>query len=78
MQALNSNQPVRSLEVSTDGGRNWKSTTRQDYNYFQKSDGGGFLADRLSVRVTCTNGRQVTASNIDPASTAHYSTSGNC
>ena len=78
MQAYNSNLPIASLEVSADGGKTWQATVRQDFNYFQKSDGSGVGVDRFEVRVTCTNGRQVTVSNVDAASTSNYQASGNC
>lgn len=78
MQSFNSNQPIQSLEVSTDGGQTWQGTVRQDFNYFQKGDGSGFLADTFSVRVTCTNGKQVTVSGVDASSTSEYTASGNC
>lgn len=76
MQVFNSNEPVKSLEVSTDGGSSWSSTTRQEYNYFENSS--GFGADTMDVRVTCTSGKQVVVSGVGIASGSEFTGSGNC
>lgn len=78
MQVVNSNNAVTALDVSVDGGKTWQSTVRQDYNYFQKSDSSGFGTDTVTVRVTCSNGKTVTLSNIGVADSSSYTASGNC
>lgn len=49
MQLLNRNQPVTSLDVSSDGGKTWQGTVRKDYNYFQKAGRGGRLWGGLGL-----------------------------
>ncbi|KAH6656295.1 RlpA-like double-psi beta-barrel-protein domain-containing protein-containing protein [Truncatella angustata] len=66
MQVVNHNQPVSKLEVSTDGGSTWQATTRQDYNFFEKSS--GFGTDTVAVRVTGSNGKTVVVKNVSVAS----------
>ncbi|TLD15620.1 uncharacterized protein PgNI_01989 [Pyricularia grisea] len=78
MQVFNSNQQVKSLDVSTDGGATWQGTTRRPYNYFEKTSGGGFGADSLTVRVTCVGGGQVMMSNVGVAGGSSFTASGNC
>lgn len=78
MQVMNANTAVKALDVSTDGGSTWKPTVRQDFNYFQKSDSSGFGTDTVTVRVTCSNGKTVTLSNIGVASSSEHVASGNC
>jgi expansin (peptidoglycan-binding protein) len=62
MQVINANEPVTKLEVSTDGGSNWQSTTRTDYNYFENSS--GFGTDSVTVRVTGESGTTVVVKNV--------------
>ncbi len=64
MQVVNANYPVTALDVSTDGGSTWQPTQRQDYNYFQKSDGSGFGTETVTVRVTCSNGGKVVLTSV--------------
>ncbi|RYP91520.1 hypothetical protein DL770_002366 [Monosporascus sp. CRB-9-2] len=78
MQVVNSNSAVTALDVSTDGGKTWQSTVRQDYNYFQKGDSSGFGTDKVTVRVKCSSGKTVTLSNIGVQSSSEYIASGNC
>jgi expansin (peptidoglycan-binding protein) len=59
MQVVNNNIGVSALEISIDGTRTWQSTTRREYNYFEKQGGGGFGSDYLDVRITATDGRQL-------------------
>jgi expansin (peptidoglycan-binding protein) len=55
MQVQNANWPIDTLHVSTDGGRNWENTLSRDYNFFEKSGGGGFGTTRVDLRITCFN-----------------------
>ncbi|KAK0730229.1 RlpA-like double-psi beta-barrel-protein domain-containing protein-containing protein [Lasiosphaeris hirsuta] len=78
MQVLNANFPVTALHVSTDGGNRWEETTRQNYNYFEKEGKGGFGKDRVMVRVSCSNGRQVILPDVSMEEKAETSTPVNC
>lgn len=62
MQVVNANVPVASLEVSTDGGNTWRSTTRKYYNYFENQS--GFGTDTVDVRVTSVLGGTVTVKDV--------------
>ncbi|KAF7716727.1 Expansin [Penicillium ucsense] len=75
MQVVNANEPVTKLEVSTDGGNSWKSTTRTDYNYFEQSS--GFGADSFDVRVTGQSGTTVVVKNVGPTAESVYKASAN-
>jgi expansin (peptidoglycan-binding protein) len=62
MQVLNCNYPITALDVSTDNTNSWQPTIRRDYNYFERNataGSGGFGADRVTVRISCSNGKQV-------------------
>ena len=63
MQVVNANKEVSSLEVSTDGGNTWKSTTRQEYNFFENSS--GFGTTTVDVKVTSTDGDVVTIKDVN-------------
>ncbi|KAK0652420.1 RlpA-like double-psi beta-barrel-protein domain-containing protein-containing protein [Cercophora newfieldiana] len=78
LQALNANYPITGLEVSTNGGSTWQSTTRRDYNYFEKSSGGGFGTQTVTVRVSCANGAKVTVQNVNVNAGSVTQASGNC
>ncbi|KAI8234695.1 hypothetical protein K4K57_010878 [Colletotrichum sp. SAR 10_99] len=78
MQVMNHNYPVTKFEVSADGGKTWQSIVRQDYNYWQKSSGDGFNVDTVSVRVTCSNGKQVVINNVGTTEKAQFKASANC
>ncbi|CAG8971270.1 hypothetical protein HYALB_00001436 [Hymenoscyphus albidus] len=62
MQVVNANKAVKSLEVSTDGGSTWKSTSRQTYNFFENS--AGFGTTTVDVKVTSSSGETVVVKNI--------------
>lgn len=62
MQAFNANEPVESLEVSTDGGATWKSTARQPYNFFEEPS--GFGVDSVDVRVTSSMGNTIVVKGV--------------
>lgn len=69
LQVLNANLPITALDVSTDGGQNWEETVRREYNFFERATGksGGFSADRVMVRVSCSNGRRVILPEVSAA-----------
>ncbi|EPS34622.1 hypothetical protein PDE_09586 [Penicillium oxalicum 114-2] len=75
MQVVNANEPVTKLEVSTDGGNTWQSTTRTDYNYFEQSS--GFGADSFDIRVTGQSGSTVVVKNVGTTAQASYEASKN-
>ncbi|KAL5604459.1 hypothetical protein BROUX41_002428 [Berkeleyomyces rouxiae] len=62
MQVVNANEPVKSLEVSTDGGATWEATERQEYNFFERSS--GFGASEVDIRVTSETGKVLTVKNV--------------
>ncbi|KAF7960569.1 hypothetical protein EAE96_000248 [Botrytis aclada] len=61
MQVVNAAEGVSKLEVSTDGGSTWQSTTRTTYNYFEHSAGYG---SKVNVRVTGLSGKTVVVNNV--------------
>ncbi|KAL3463976.1 RlpA-like double-psi beta-barrel-protein domain-containing protein-containing protein [Aspergillus heterothallicus] len=75
MQVVNANEAVESLEVSTDGGSNWQSTTRSFYNFFENSS--GFGTDTVDVRVTGTSGKTVVVKDVSVSSASSTTASGN-
>ncbi|KAH7159648.1 RlpA-like double-psi beta-barrel-protein domain-containing protein-containing protein [Dactylonectria estremocensis] len=75
IQVVNSNVPVAKLEVSTDGGSTWQSTTRQDYNFFEES--AGFGVETVDVRVTSTTGETITVSKVGVTPDAEYTAASN-
>jgi expansin len=75
MQVMNANVPVKTLEVSTDGGKSWKGTTRQDYNYFENAS--GFGVDSVTVRVTSVTGESTVVQNVGTTSEASFTGPGN-
>lgn len=75
MQVMNANVAVEKLEVSTDGGKSWKATTRQPYNFFENS--AGFGADMVDVKVTSTNGKTVVTKGVKVASDSVMTGAGN-
>ncbi|KAI0417439.1 carbohydrate-binding module family 63 protein [Xylaria grammica] len=75
MQVVNANEPVSKLEVSTDGGSTWKSTTRQEYNFFENSS--GFGTDTVTIRVTSESGSTVVVKNVSVASDSQVTAGSN-
>lgn len=75
MQVVNANEAVTSLEVSTDGGSTWQSTTRSDYNYFENSS--GFGTETVDVRVTGKSGKVVTVTDVSVSSGVEVTAGGN-
>ncbi|KAF7905958.1 hypothetical protein EAF00_000237 [Botryotinia globosa] len=62
MQVVNAAEGVAKLDVSTDGGKTWQSTTRTTYNYFEHSSGYGA---KVNVRVTGLSGKTVIINNVE-------------
>lgn len=62
MQVVNAAEGVSKLEVSTDGSKTWKSTTRTTYNFFENSSGFGTTS--VDVRVTGLSGSTVIIKNV--------------
>ncbi|KAF1851003.1 carbohydrate-binding module family 63 protein [Cucurbitaria berberidis CBS 394.84] len=75
MQVMNSNVKVSKLEVSTDGGSSWKSTTRKEYNYFENPS--GFGADSVDVKVTSVNGDSIVVKDVSIAASSTKTSKGN-
>ena len=65
MQVQNANTAVKSLEVSTDGGKTWQKTERKEYNYFENS--AGFGTSSVDVKVTGTSGESIVVKNVSIA-----------
>jgi expansin len=63
MQVVNANKRVASLDVSTDGGSTWKSTSRQSYNFFENSS--GFGTSTVDVKVTSIDGDVVVVKDVE-------------
>ncbi|EAW12821.1 putative extracellular cellulase CelA/allergen Asp F7-like [Aspergillus clavatus NRRL 1] len=75
MQVVNANEPVASLEVSTNGGSTWQPTTRTYYNFFENAS--GFGADTVDVRVTGVSGKSLTVKNVGVGSSSSVTASSN-
>ena len=75
MQVVNANEPVKSLEVSTDSGKTWQSTTRKDYNFFEYQS--GFGTQTVDVKVTSTTGKTITVSNVSVEADSQHKASSN-
>ena len=75
MQVVNSNEAVSALEVSTDGGSTWQSTTRTEYNFFENSS--GFGTDTVDVRVTSASGGTIEVSDVSVTSDSQATASSN-
>ncbi|KAL1865730.1 hypothetical protein Daus18300_007106 [Diaporthe australafricana] len=75
MQVVNSNRAVSKLEVSTDGGSTWKSTTRTSYNFFENST--GFGTSTVDVRVTSASGGTIKVSKVSVASDSKVTAASN-
>ncbi|KAF7547466.1 hypothetical protein G7046_g8995 [Stylonectria norvegica] len=75
MQVVNANEPVKSLEVSIDGGSTWAATTRKDYNFFENPS--GFGTSTVDVRVTSTTGKTITMKNVGVTSDSQIKGSSN-
>ncbi|KAF5665352.1 extracellular cellulase [Fusarium heterosporum] len=75
IQVVNSNEPVKSLEVSTDGGKTWKKTQRQDYNFFENPS--GFGSTSVDVKITSSTGKTVIVNKVGVTPDAQYKAKSN-
>ncbi|KAH6691690.1 rare lipoprotein A [Plectosphaerella plurivora] len=75
MQVVNASERVSKLEVSTDGGKTWAGTSRQDYNFFEQPS--GFGTSSVDVRVTSLSGKTVVVKGVKVASDAQTTASSN-
>lgn len=75
MQVMNANVPVAKLEVSTDSGKTWKSTTRKDYNFFENPS--GFGTQNVDVKITSVKGGTVIVNNVSVAPNTLKTAGGN-
>lgn len=65
MQVTEANKPVKSLDVSTDGGKTWQATQRRDYNFFQKLDRKGFGTKPVDIRINSQEGQSIIIKNVN-------------
>ncbi|KAA1064499.1 hypothetical protein PGT21_005324 [Puccinia graminis f. sp. tritici] len=79
IQVQGANTPLKSLEVSTDGGSSWTPLEVQsNSNYYQPKNGKG-LGTTGDIRVTCLSGKQFVTKNIELATPeSPKAGSGNC
>ncbi|KAF5596601.1 Expansin 2 [Fusarium pseudocircinatum] len=75
IQVVNANEPVKSVQVSTDGGSTWKSTERKDYNFFENP--AGFGKTSVDVKVTSSTGKSVVVKNVGVTAGAQYKAGSN-
>ncbi|KAH7201611.1 RlpA-like double-psi beta-barrel-protein domain-containing protein-containing protein [Fusarium oxysporum] len=75
IQVVNANEPVKSVQVSIDGGSTWKSTERKDYNFFENP--AGFGKTSVDVKVTSSTGKSVVVKNVGVTAGAQYKASSN-
>jgi expansin len=61
-QVVGAKRRTASMEVSTDQGSTWKSTTRQTYNFFEISSGVG--ASTAWIKVTSYVGTTVVVKDV--------------
>jgi len=75
MQVMNANVRVSKLEVSIDGGKSWKATTRQPYNFFENSN--GFGTDSMDVKITNVDGKTIVVQGVSIAAGSTKTAGGN-
>lgn len=78
LQVVGSRQRITKLEISTNGGSTWLSTTRQTTSNFFQPDTWPSAASSGSVRLTCQSGKQIITHNVRFESTLKVTASGNC
>ena len=75
LQVVNANEGISSLDVSTDGGATWQSTSRADYNFFEQTS--GFGTETVDVRLTSTSGETMVVSGVSVSSDAQTTATSN-
>ncbi|KAH6966921.1 RlpA-like double-psi beta-barrel-protein domain-containing protein-containing protein [Fusarium venenatum] len=75
IQVVNANEPVKSVEVSVDGGKTWKTTERKDYNFFENP--AGFGKESVDVKITSSTGKTVIVNKVGVTADAQYKAKSN-
>ncbi|OBS22445.1 hypothetical protein FPOA_08782 [Fusarium poae] len=75
IQVVNANEPVKSVEVSIDGGKTWKATERKDYNFFENPS--GFGKESVDVKITSSTGKTVIVNKVGVTAGAQYKAKSN-
>ncbi|PSK45212.1 Papain inhibitor [Elsinoe australis] len=74
-QVVNAKRRTTKMEVSIDGGKTYKSTNRQTYNFFEISSGAG--AAKATIRITSETGSTVVVQNVPMTGDAVVTAGGN-
>ncbi|KAJ4125390.1 hypothetical protein NW768_009007 [Fusarium equiseti] len=75
IQVVNANEPVKSVEVSTDGGKTWSKTERKEYNFFENPSGFGKAS--VDVKITSSTGKTVIVNKVGVTPDAQYKAKAN-
>jgi expansin (peptidoglycan-binding protein) len=75
IQVVNANEPVKSVEVSVDGGKTWGKTERKDYNFFENPS--GFGKESVDVKITSSTGKTVVVNKVGVTADAQYKAKSN-
>ncbi|KAI1068936.1 hypothetical protein LB507_006434 [Fusarium sp. FIESC RH6] len=75
IQVVNANEPVKSVEVSTDGGKTWSKTERKEYNFFENPS--GFGKESVDVKITSSTGKTVVVNKVGVTPDAQYKAKAN-
>ncbi|KAM0300898.1 hypothetical protein HYE67_004822 [Fusarium culmorum] len=75
IQVVNSNEPVKSVEVSVNGGKTWQKTQRKDYNFFENP--AGFGKTSVDVKITSSTGKTIVVNNVGVTPDAQYKAKSN-
>lgn len=78
IQVQNSNWPVDTVHVSTDGGNTWENTVSRDYNFFERQKGGGFGTDMVDLKISCFGGGVVYVRDVEIKDKKKIWATGNC
>ncbi|EKJ78439.1 hypothetical protein NXS19_010583 [Fusarium pseudograminearum] len=75
IQVVNANEPVKSVEVSVNGGKTWQKTQRKDYNFFENPSGFGKTS--VDVKITSSTGKTIVVNNVGVTPDAQYKAKSN-